>query len=329
MTEFEKPRLSYSSGLLTTSSRSRHTLTYGLALKRIDVSVKLIQVIALALSWLPLRTNQFLGALLGRLVWTFGSKPRLITETNLRLCYPHVNGREFRDLVRHSLIETGKQLTECAWIWHRPVLQTQKLIMVGQGQALLDEARKSAMGLIMVTPHIGNWELCLLPLSRQHPLTYFYKSPKIAGLDSVIVNWRAHLGGQAATLDAAGIRGALKVLKAGGTLGILPDQEPEAGGGIFAPFFNEPALTMTLLSKIANRSGATVLFCVAERLARGKGWRFHVLPAEPAVSSDVLIDATAALNRGVEQCISLCPAQYLWDYRRFHAKADGTRRQYS
>lgn len=292
------------------------------------MSVQLIRVISRALSWLPLRLNRAVGASLGKLAWIANGSLRRITQINIDLCYPHLSAEERVELSRLSLIETGMQLIECTWIWHRPVQQTESRIVEIRGQALLDDARRSGKGIIMVSPHIGNWELCALPLSRGHPFTYFYRSPRKKAMDRLLVEWRAHLGGQPAILDAAGIRQGLKILKSGGVLGILPDQEPDLQNGQFAPFFGEPALTMTLLSKLAERSGAIVLFCVAERLYDENGWRLHILPAEPAIASKDLAEATVALNHSIEQCIALCPSQYLWDYKRFHTKADGTRRNY-
>ncbi len=269
-----------------------------------------------------------LGALLGRLAWLLDTDARKVTEINLQLCFPDMPDQERRILARQSLVETGKQLTESAWIFHRPIEQMLARIQPGIGQDLHAEVRASAKGLIMISPHIGNWELCTLPLSQAAPFTYFYRSPRKQGMGQRLVQWRTHLGGQPATLDAAGIRKAMTLLKQGGTLGILPDQEPDADNGQFAPFFGEPALTMTLLSKLARKHDTQLLFCVAERLPHGKGWKMHYLPADPQIASTNLAEATAALNRGVEQCIALCPAQYLWDYKRFNTQVDGARRQY-
>lgn len=281
------------------------------------------------LSWLPLRMNQMVGATIGLMVWMLKGKLRRITEINLKLCYPDHSDAQRRRLCRLSLIETGKQLTECAWIWHRPLPQIERKIIDIPGQELIDEAQQSGKGSLFVSPHLGNWELCSLPLSRNGAFTYFYRSPRNANLDSVLIRWRAHLRGEPASLDASGIRRGLKILKSGGIVGILPDQEPDRPNGIFAPFFGKPTLTITLLSKLAHRSGATVLYCVVERLPRGKGWRFHILPADAAVSGNDPLEAATALNAGVERCIALCPEQYMWSYKRFNTTPDGSPRPYA
>ena len=292
------------------------------------MSVRLISSLARILSWLPLGLNRALGALLGKLAWILNSSARRITEINIALCFPDLPADKRQTLAKSSLIETGKQLTECAWIWHRPTNQTNLKIKEIVGKDLLDAAQASSRGVIIVSPHIGNWELCSLPLSVNAKFTYFYRSPRTPGMDPLLIKWRAHLGGHPAALDASGIRDALRLLKKGGTLGILPDQEPDLNNGLFAPFFNNPALTMTLLPRLAHRSDAHVLLCIAERLTGSEGWRFHFLPADSAVSGADLVEATIAMNKDVERCIEICPAQYLWDYKRFNTCVDGSRRSY-
>ena len=292
------------------------------------MSVQIISAIARLLSWLPLGANRALGSALGTLAWLTYSRPRRVTEINLHLCFPEMSSRERQLLAKRSLIETGKQLTECAWIWHRPVDQTRRKITKIKGHHLLLTARASDKGVIIVSPHIGNWELCSLPLSTDDAFTYFYRSPRTPGMDPLLKKWRAHLGGQPATLDAAGIRDAMRLLKKGGTLGILPDQEPDQANGVFAPFFGQAALSMTLLPRLAQRSGAQVLLCVTERLPGSQGWQVHFLPSDPAISDQSLSVATDAMNRDVERCIAICPAQYLWDYKRFNTCQDGSRRSY-
>jgi KDO2-lipid IV(A) lauroyltransferase len=292
------------------------------------MSANFISNISKALSWLPLRANQLLGASIGHISWLTHSSQRRVTETNLRICYPGMPLDELRLLARRSLVETGKQLTESAWIWHRPIEQTLSKPIEVRGREFLEEAINGGKGVVMISPHMGNWELCILLLSQQHPFTYFYRSPRQAGIGELLVKWRAHLGGKPASLDAAGIKQGLKVLKQGEILGFLPDQEPDKDNGIFAPFFNEPALTMTLLSKIANKKDYPILFCSAERLPKAKGWILHIWQGDRKIASDNMLEATTALNAGVEDCIAICPEQYLWDYKRFNTVEDGSRRAY-
>lgn len=310
------------------NSRSQSDRTTKLRYTFCRMNASTIDVASKLLSLLPLALNQSVGTLLARAAWLGNSRARRITEFNIRHCFPDMPANEQAKLSYESLKHTGRQLAECAWIWNRPASQTQQLIRETRGEQLLKDALDSLEGVIVVSPHIGNWELCALPLSALAPFTYFYRSPRNEALDPLLLKWRAHLGGQPASLDAGGIREGLKIIKKGGMVGILPDQEPDPDNGVYAPFFNQPALTMTLLPRLAARSGAHVIYMVSERLPDAQGWRIHYLPADPTITDDNPEVAAAAVNRDVERCIQLCPAQYLWDYKRFNTLSDGTRRRY-
>ncbi len=281
-----------------------------------------------ALAWLPLWMNQAIGRLIGRIAWWTNSRARQITSINLSLCYPEMSTEERNSLAHESLLHTGMMFTECAWIWYRPTDVVNRYIADTEGQDLLESALTTNKGAILASPHIGNWELSNLIVSKQTELNYFYRSPRNKILAPLLLKWRGGLGGQALELSSKGIRDAMRVLKAGGTIGILPDQEPDETNGVFAPFMTTPALTMTLLSRLANKTDANVLFCFAERLPKARGWRLHVQHADAHIADSDMKLATAALNRSVASCVSAIPAQYLWDYKRFSALENGGRRNY-
>lgn len=117
-------------------------------------------------------------------------------------------------------------------------------------------------------------------------------------------------------------------LAAGGVVGILPDQQPKQGEGEFAPFFGIEALTMVLVPRLAERTGATVLFAFAERLPRGAGFRIHLLPAPDGIADPDLRVACTALNAGVESCVRVAPEQYQWHYKRYSNRPAGQANPY-
>jgi len=289
---------------------------------------RLVNRTAAILAWLPLRANQALGATLGEIAWLARTRARRVTEINLAICVPDLSEAQRRRIARQSLRETGKTLTESPWFWGRPRAVVDAQIVETRGGELLERARAAGRGVLAVTPHLGSWELCNLPFSATGDLTYLYRPPRNALMEPMLLAGRAHLGGRPARLDPAGIRTVIRELRNDGTVGVLPDQEPDAGNGVFAPFFGEPALTMTLLAKLAARTDPTVLFVVAERLSRARGWRVHFLEADPGIGDADRTRAAAALNRSVERCIALCPEQYLWSYRRFRERPTGERRTY-
>jgi KDO2-lipid IV(A) lauroyltransferase len=158
-------------------------------------------------------------------------------------------------------------------------------------------------------------------------MTILYKPPKQAALDDPIREGRARFGAAVVPTDASGVRALLRGLKNAEAVGILPDQEPTEGEGVFAPFLGHPALTMTLPMRLIARTRgerqARVFLTITERLPHGRGFRQHFMPAEEAIYSDDMQRAAAALNRGVEACIRIAPAQYQWSYKRFRQRPEG------
>jgi KDO2-lipid IV(A) lauroyltransferase len=129
--------------------------------------------------------------------------------------------------------------------------------------------------------------------------------------------------------DQQGIRRLLQSLRRGNYLGILPDQEPKAHkGSVFAPFFGVPAFTMLLVNKLARKTGARVVFLFAERLPKRRGFALHCLAAPWGIDSEDEVEAATALNLGVEQCVRICPEQYVWAYKRFRSRPDGAPHPY-
>ena len=128
--------------------------------------------------------------------------------------------------------------------------------------------------------------------------------------------------------EGPGVRQLFKILKDGGVVGILPDQQPKQGDGEFAPFFGVPALTMTLLGRLAHRTGATVVFAWCERIDNGRDGRpafaLHIEAAPEAVSDADPAVAVTALNAGVERIARRDPSQYQWTYKRFTLRPSGS-----
>jgi len=292
------------------------------------MKLRLTQLLIKLLARLPLRVNHALGATIGNIAWYCNTRERVIAVANINMCFTDKTDAEKKQLAHSSLKETGKALTEAAWIWTRPPEQLSALIKKTMGADVLERAQNSNKGLLVATPHMGTWELCNLPLSRIDPITYLYKSPRFKKLEQQLIEWRANLNALPANVDPRGIRTLLKKLKSGGTVGLLPDQEPDRESGTFAPFFNVPANTMTLISKLAERGDANIVFCFAQRLPKGRGWHMHYLEPDEAVYSSDKLESASAVNRTVERCVLHCPEQYIWNYKRFHLLIEGGNRIY-
>lgn len=274
-------------------------------------------------SLLPLRVTHALGALIGGWAALSSNKLRRITRINVELCFPEWDERDRARLVRRSLVETGKTFAETGalWLWNeRRVLS---LVTQVSGEHLVKNALAQGRGMILAVPHLGAWEAVGLYCSAHYPITSLYRPPRMSELDGMIRQARQRLGATLVPTDAGGIRALYKALEKGEMMGVLPDQEPGAGNGIFAPFFGVPAYTMVLLSRLAMKTKATVVFAYAERLPRGTGYHLHFLPAPRAINDSPLEDSVRCVNTAVEECVRALPEQYQWSYKRFRTRPEG------
>ncbi len=272
---------------------------------------------------LPLPVAHPVGAMTGWLLALFPNRQRLISTINIRRCFPDLDEPVRRQLVRRSLIETGKTALEVGalWLWPRP--QVLSLVKKVSGEEALKEALAHGNGAIIAAPHLGAWEMVGLYCSAQYPMTSLYRPPRMAELDKMIRNARERCGARLVPTDASGVRALYKALGAGELIGILPDQIPNTGNGLFAPFFGNDAYTMVLLSRLVQKTRAAVFFTYAERLPRGHGFHLHFVKADTGIGDPDPLKAVAALNRGVEQCVRSLPEQYQWSYRRFYMRPGG------
>jgi KDO2-lipid IV(A) lauroyltransferase len=266
---------------------------------------------------LPLRWLHALGVGLARLLWLGNGRTRRVIERNLSLVITHESAETRHRACRDALAETGKALFEVARIWGNRPEDALTLIREVRGRELFDAALASGRGLIVAAPHLGCWELLNYWLASHTPLAILYRAPRHDYVEPLLLKARGALPVEQVRAEGVGVRTLYKRLAAGGVVGILPDQQPRHGEGVAAPFFGVPAPTMVLLPRLAERTGATVLFSFAERLPRGAGFRLHFLPAPAGIADADLDVACAALNRGVEDCVRLAFAQYQWSYKRW------------
>ncbi len=274
---------------------------------------------------LPLRTLQAVGAVLGWLLWCLPNPLRSKAMRTLSCVTTQFGDQTRHALLKPALIETGKSALELCKIWSDDAKVALALVREVRGADTFERALQSGRGLIIAAPHLGCWELLNFWLCSRTPIAIAYRPPRRAEIEPLLVRARGALAAEQVRAEgAAGVRTLFKRLRNGGVVGILPDQQPKSGEGQFAPFFGTPALTMVLLSRLAQRTGATVLFAFAERLPRGTGYRIHFLPAPEDIANPDLPTAVAALNRGVEDCVRLAPEQYQWAYKRYSIRPAGS-----
>lgn len=279
--------------------------------------VALLYFLMRLLALLPLRVLHGFGSGLGWLLWRVRSRAAHHARVNIGIVRPQTDGSMREVMVRDSMRQFGRSVTEMAWIWGRGARRALEGVREVHGRELFEAALASDRGLIIAAPHLGCWELLNYWLCAHTSMAILYRPPHVGALEPLLRKVRADLAPEQVRAEGAGVRALFKRLARGGHVGILPDQKPRAGEGRIVLFYGRDAKTMVLLPRLAARSGAQVLYAFAERLPRGRGYAIHLLPAPDGIADADVAVACRALNKGVEQCVERAFDQYQWHYRRF------------
>ncbi len=274
-------------------------------------------------SHLSLGMAQRIGAALGSLAWRLPLQAKRVTRINLEICLPALSPPERRELARQSLRHTGRTIMEIPLLWEWPVPRCLELVREVEGRELIDQALATGKGLILLAPHIGNWELAGLYFSSRYRMAALYSPPNIAEFEAYMIRVRGRLGSELVRGDRRGLTRLAAILGEGGVAGILPDQSPRGKGNAFAPFFGMSVKTMTLAVRLMQKTGAGALMTYAQRLETGAGFRIVIRPVDPGMFDLDPATAATAMNRSIEQCVLDIPAQYQWAYKRMRHRPAG------
>ena len=268
---------------------------------------------------LPRPILQLLGSALGSLHHFANTRPAQVTVANLAVC-----GQD-ADLCHESLRETGKTLLETPAIWLGTQDRLEDWFGEIRGESLLRESVQSDRGLMVLLPHLGNWELFNAFYRRYGRMTALYRPPRKAALDDVMRRVRGRHGNEMVPTDRRGIRRLYQVLDRGGTVVVLPDQVP--ANGQFVTFFGNAALTDELAVRLQKKTAARALILSFLRRRDGR-FDTHILePGESLYEGDRM-SALTTLNSTVEKLVQLAPAQYQWEYKRFRERPKGAEKIY-
>jgi KDO2-lipid IV(A) lauroyltransferase len=254
-----------------------------------------------------------LGAFIGQLLYLLNTDAKKVTRQNIAICFSELSNNEQRSLVKKSLIETGKNLTESSLIWNQSFTENASHIRNIHGENYLDTDEST----ILLVPHLGCWEITGRVIANTRAITFLFKPLKKQQQNQYLFK-RRNLGNL--TMASANQSGVLKLqraLKQGELVGMLPDQDPGQEGGIMAPFFNNPVNTMTLLVRLAKKHNARVVMCWANRLKKSRGFDLNFEPLDLTSSGDDLLEQVTLMNAAIEDLIRRFPDQYMWSYRRF------------
>ncbi len=260
------------------------------------------------LSFLPLPLLHAIGVIVGWLVFLLSPSYRRRLRDNISLAGQRAS-------LWKAVGEAGKGMFELPFIWcasPQRVMRTARIVNWDLAQQALD----AKTGVIILTPHLGCFEISAQAVARHTSLSALYRPPRKAALKPLIEGARARANLHLAPANLGGVRILLKALKSGQAIGLLPDQVPQNGEGVWADFFGKPAYTMTLPAKLQKMSAAPLILVYAERLSWGRGYAVQFVPFEGELG-DTPEQQARAINQAMEKLIARCPAQYIWSYNRY------------
>jgi len=278
----------------------------------------------------PLPLLRAAGLLLGLGVWMASARYRQAFNTQWHQALSYwASGRAGQTRPARTprkiaaIGQAGVLLSELPKIWCRPEAAQA---MQSTGFTEIHEALGRGKGLILLTPHLGAFELAARRIAREFPLTVLYRPARKPWVESLLQAFRSAEGVRAVPANAQGVRQLLRTLREGKAIGLLPDQVPSKGEGLVSDFFGRPAYTMTLPIRLAQASGAAVAWATALRTPGGWSltlelWKANDDGEEADVSARLaempLEEALARMNQGLEDRIARAPEQYLWAYNRY------------
>lgn len=214
--------------------------------------------------------------------------------------------------VRSAVAQAGRLVAEVPRLWFGTPPPVQ-----WEGAEAIDALRAQGRGIVFLTPHLGCFEVTAQAYAaRFGPITVLYRPARKPWLRELVATARGRANLHTAPTTLAGVRQMLRALKGGEAVGLLPDQVPPQGLGVWAPFFGRDAYTMTLPARLARQTGAALLLAWGERLPGGRGYRVHVRHWPGELAQDA-VQAAAQVNAQMEQLVRAGPTQYLWGYARY------------
>lgn len=221
---------------------------------------------------------------------------------------------------RGAISSAGRMVMELPFVWARPAGEPILPHVRLENETLLQAALDKGRGVLLLTPHMGCFEIAAQAIAErfgaQATLTVLYRPARKAWLRELVDTSRSRPHMKAVPATLAGVRQMIRALRNGEMVGLLPDQVPPDGMGVWAPFFGKPAYTMTLAARLVQQTGAEPVLTWVERLPRGRGFvqRFEAFPEAMPDNAEA---AAQAVNRAMEKLIRQCPQQYLWGYHRY------------
>ena len=247
-------------------------------------------------------------------------RSRRVVLRNLETCFPELSPAQRQRLSRQHFAAVGAAFSEMGLGWFASTERLQRLIRV-EGREHIEKALAREKGIIVLTAHFTSLETGSSILQELFPgVKAVYRPQPNEMIDAMISRGRQRIVAEQIPKD--NIRAMVRTLRDGGAVAYLADLAGRGNNRALVPFFGEPAMTTTAVSKLARMTGATVLTYFFRRLPGRAGYVVNIGPPLDGFPSDDPVADTCRLVERLEDYIRLAPEQYMWTYRRFKGRPE-------
>jgi KDO2-lipid IV(A) lauroyltransferase len=275
--------------------------------------------------FLPLSVIAALGNLLGTLAYPLAAERRRVGDINLKLCFPDMDEKTRKKLLRAHFRMFMRGLFERSIVWWASAERINSLIRV-EGVEHFEAVKGKPM--ILLTPHFVGMDTGGQWIAQRVDTVCMYSNQKNMYLTRLLREKRCRFGNQRLFSRQEGLRAIIKGMKENLPFIYPPDQDQGVKDGAFIPFFGVPAATMTSVPRIAKMTDAKVVPSITRVLPGGQGYVLTFYPAwDNFPSGDDVADARR-MNEFIEQRVLEMPEQYFWLHKRFKTRPEGEARFY-
>ena len=286
----------------------------------------LVMIVARPLGWLPHGAARLVASGIAWVAYCSLARLRRVGDRNLELAFPERTIHERRKILRGVFRSLGRQLVEfCRMTRYTPENTRDWIRTEGLDHYLVAKAR--GKGVLIVTGHLGAWELSSFYHSLMgYPMSMVARPLDNRRLDEFVNGIRCLHGNRVLNKDDFA-RGLLTAMRKGETVGILMDTNMTPPQGVFVEFFGIQACAASGVARVALKTGAAVLpgFMIWEEAERR-----YVLHFGPQLVFEKSADAEADILSATQQCTSAIeswirryPDQWLWIHRRWKTRPAG------
>lgn len=269
----------------------------------------LVRLILELLASLPLCVLHGMGRLIGKIIYRLPGKYRDRFRANAAQA-----GYTDEAFLWRAAGESGAMFMELPRVW----LRNEACLKLAKSvdEPMMQEVMAENRGILFLQPHLGGFELAARHRAKTLNLTVMFRPPRKPFLLPIVEMVRNRSGIHTVPASLKGVRSFYRILREKRAVGMLPDQVPSRGDGVWAPFFGKMAYTVSLPGKLAQASNAVVLVVGCKRLPKGQGWEIHMerVPEPLPESQD---EQAALINQIMESMIRRFPEQYMWGYNRY------------